>query len=304
MPDISEEKRLRRRRRTMIAVIGAIIIVAVLVIIVARNREGVFSIKGAADGSTVSVNCSPDQTINIIKATYTPDGKSPVDVKDKLQALAAQNNKFSYTVSGSSLGQTPPGTLSFSYKCPAAPAKSGFSSCASGGRADHFATNAIENYRHDKALQQFSDFELQPGQPNYMEDVGEGATNLMAAISRRSPAVAGGSPLSLVASTDIDSDFLTDGFYENAVLKEALTSSRRTSTPNTLTANLVGLGSIRIDPRFDPGPRARVASGDASASHGGHAGGVTLGGFGSNKFQTNGGWDWNYVHGFGDTSRY
>jgi hypothetical protein len=47
-----------------------------------------------------------------------------------------------------------------------------------------------------------------------------------------------------------------------------------------------------------------VASGDASASHGGHAGGVTLGGFGSNKFQTNGGWDWNYVHGFGDTSRY
>ena len=45
--------------------------------------------------------------------------------------------------------------------------------------------------------------------------------------------------------------------------------------------------------RFEPGPQARVASGDASPSHGGHAGGITLGGFGSSKFQS--GWDWGYA---------
>ena len=159
-----------------------------------------------------------------------------------------------------------------------------------------------DRYRRNEAFQRLSDFELQPGQPGYMEEVGEGATSLMAAVTRRSPAVAGGAAPCLLASADVDSDFQTDGFYDNAVLKEALTSSRtggRGAAPNALTASRVGLGSTRLDPRFEPGPQSRVASGDASPSHGGHAGGITLGGFGSSKFQTNGGWDWNYVHGFG-----
>ena len=159
-----------------------------------------------------------------------------------------------------------------------------------------------DRYRRNEAFQRLSDFELQPGQPGYMEEVGEGATSLMAAVTRRSPAVAGGAAPCLLASADVDSDFQTDGFYDNAVLKEALTSSRtggRGAAPNALTASRVGLGSTRLDPRFEPGPQSRVASGDASPSHGGHAGGITLGGFGSSKFQTNSGWDWNYVHGFG-----
>ena len=156
-----------------------------------------------------------------------------------------------------------------------------------------------DRYRRGEALQRLSVFELQPGQPGYMEEVGDDAMNLMAAVTRRSPAVAGGSAPCLIAGADVDSDFLTDGFYDSAVLKEALTSSR-TPVPNTLTGRRVGLGSTRLDPRFEPGPQSRVASGDASPSHGGHAGGITLGGFGSSKFQTNGGWDWNYVHGFGD----
>lgn len=156
-----------------------------------------------------------------------------------------------------------------------------------------------DRYRRGEALQRLSVFELQPGQPGYMEEVGDGAMNLMAAVTRRSPAVAGGSSPCLIAGADVDSDFLTDGFYDSAVLKEALTS-KRTPMPNTLTGRRVGLGSTRLDPRFEPGPQSRVASGDASPSHGGHAGGITLGGFGSSKFQTNGGWDWNYNHGFGD----
>ena len=158
-----------------------------------------------------------------------------------------------------------------------------------------------DRYRRNEAFQRLSDLELQPGQPGYIEAVGDGATSLMAAVTRRSPAVAGGAAPCLLASADVDSDFQTDGFYDNAVLKEALTSSRaggRGAAPNTLVASRVGLGSTRLDPRFEPGPQTRVASGDASPSHGGHAGGITLGGFGSSKFQTNSGWDWNYVHGF------
>lgn len=117
-----------------------------------------------------------------------------------------------------------------------------------------------------------------------------GPSSLLAAVVRRSPNTFNGTaPGTQVA--DIDSDFALVGAF-----KESLTSNRPLA-PNTITGGGSGLGDIRADPRFEP-VEGRVASGDASPSHGGHAGGVTLGGFGSSKFQRTG-WSSSYVHGFG-----
>ncbi len=156
-----------------------------------------------------------------------------------------------------------------------------------------------DRYRRREALQALSIYELQPGEPGFMEEVGDGAMSLMTRVACRSPAVAGGAPSCILANTDIDTDFVTDGYYDSAVLKEALTS-RREVHPNTLTASKTGLGSIRLDPRFEPGPQSRVPDGDASWSHGGHAGGPTSGGFGSSRFMPGNTWDSKYVFGFGD----
>lgn len=158
-----------------------------------------------------------------------------------------------------------------------------------------------DRYRRNAALQTLSIYELQPGEPGYMEAVDDGAMSLMTKVARRSPAVAAGAPSCILAGTDVDSDFLTDGYYDEAVLKEALTSNRG-ARPNTLTASKTGLGSIRMDPRFEPGPESRVPGGDASWSHGGNAGGPTSGGFGSCAFMPGGAWDSQYVFAFGDYS--
>jgi hypothetical protein len=169
-----------------------------------------------------------------------------------------------------------------------------------------------DRYRRDEALARLSEYELQPGEPGYMEEVDDGAMSLLTAISRRSPPAAR-SPFCASASTDldIDSDFLTDGPYGAAVLRapsratgvrEALTSMRSLE-PNDLTASRVGLGSTRMDPRYEPGPQKRdslVPGGDASPAPGGYAGGPSLGALASTKFQTAGSWMLMPVYGFGD----
>lgn len=251
-----------------------------------------------ADGTVVSIACNASDTIEIVKATYTPVTGKPVDVKIALQkafptpsgSLINVDN-VKYTVNGVALGQTAGGKLSFRYKCVKGPAKSGFqpvpvSTCGERYASQERYTSQAQSGRSE-ALQDLNRFEA----PTF-DDINDRTMNLMASVTRRSPAVAGGSSPSLLSVTDIDSDFQTDGFYENSVLKETLTSNRSGAT-NSLTAQGVGLGSRHLDPRFEPGPQRRVAHNDASPSHGGHAGGITLGGFGSSKFQTNGGWDWN-----------
>jgi hypothetical protein len=159
-----------------------------------------------------------------------------------------------------------------------------------------------DRYRGTDALRSLSEYELQPGEPGYMEEVGDGAMNLMAQVARRPTSVAAGMPTCLLAGADIDSDFYTDGYYDQAVLKEALTS-RRQYQPNTLTASKTGLGSIRQDPRFEPGPQTRTPDGDASWSDGANAGGPTTGAWASSRFFPMAGYDWDYVHGFGDVYR-
>jgi hypothetical protein len=141
--------------------------------------------------------------------------------------------------------------------------------------------------RRTAALRQIGECERPPAMP---------AGSLMAAVARRS-ARGAGVPSGGVAPC------LWAGGGAGEGLKEALTSMRR-GAPNALTGGRIGLGSTRLDFRFEPGPQSRAAAGDASPSHGGHAGGATLGGFGSNKFLTTGGWDGGYVHGFGDPGGY
>jgi hypothetical protein len=165
-----------------------------------------------------------------------------------------------------------------------------------------------DRYRGDAALQSLSIYELQPGEPGYMEPVGDGAMSLLSSVARRSSFVPP-APACLLAGADTAPEFYTDGRYGAAVLQDPLApqggaglreslTSRPRPLPNTLTASKVGLGSIRQDPRFEPGPACRVPGGDASWAPGDYAGGVTLGGFGAYRFLPGGAWDGRYVDGF------
>lgn len=177
-----------------------------------------------------------------------------------------------------------------------------------------------DRHRRCEALTRLTIFELQPGQPGFMEPVPPEEAPMSLAANARDPppgalcAIARGAacaparrgPCALSAA-DVDSDFGTDGFYGDAVLRESFTSRRTrdrlssAAAPNDLIAHRTGLGSIRLDPRFDPGPQGRVPGGDAHWAHGGHAGGPTFGnGLASSRFPATNSWDWRYVHGFGD----
>lgn len=167
-----------------------------------------------------------------------------------------------------------------------------------------------DRYRRNEALTGLSVYDLGPGDPGYMEEVGDThAMNLMAVVARRSPPAPSGKPACLLAASEIDADFYTDGFFGQDVIMESFNSGRReglTSTrgpsPNTLTASRVGLGSIRMDPRFEPGPECRTPDGDASWSPGDWAGGPTTGAYGASVFAAPNAWNWVAVQGFGDGS--
>lgn len=84
-------------------------------------------------------------------------------------------------------------------------------------------------------------------------------------------------------------------------VREGLTSTRG-AAPNTLTASRVGLGSIRMGPRFEPGTPDRTPDGDASWAPGDWAGGPTAGAYASPLFAVPNNWKWRCVHAFGDGS--
>ncbi len=341
-------------------IVAMIIVIAIVLIAVSAyyftEIRGTILVSGVADGASVSLQCQPGQTVQVVWAVYVwgPKGVK-TDVTDKLQAIISVNSLIGtkFTVSGSALNQVPGGVLSFRYRCAQAKSAEGFhpvpvSTCGS-PYDDHYAvdmtsrnaagtvvwdpystqsrvslersaespevaesfnpytglgkTSSVralnDRYRRNEALQAINIFEYQPGEPGYMEQVSDGAMSLISKVARRPPTAAGGCPSCLLAGTDVDSDYLTDGYYDEAVLKEALTSRRQTA-PNTLTASRVGLGSVRMDPRFEPGPPTRTPDGDASWANGSSAGGPTTGGFGAYKFMPGNTWDSHYVHGFGD----
>jgi hypothetical protein len=152
-----------------------------------------------------------------------------------------------------------------------------------------------ENCRRGE-LQKLAAYEIPPGKPGYMEEeTSDGAMSLILQISRR-PQI-GASAMTL-SNTDVDSDYLTDGIYDRPILREALTSTRQQQS-NTLVASKTGLGSVRRDPRFEPGTQRAIYSGDTNQAHGGHAGNITLGSYTSSLFAPSSHWDWRYVHGFG-----
>lgn len=159
-----------------------------------------------------------------------------------------------------------------------------------------------DRYRGTAALQRLTSFELQPGRQGFLERETFGGEALARdpsdAVLRPRP-LAGAHPASGMPDIDTDVDISAFTGALHGGLHEGLTS-RRHNPANSLTAARTGLGSIRLDPRFEPGPLERLAGGDASPSHGGHAGGPTLGGFGAARFPVAGAWDWNYVHGFAE----
>ena len=142
-----------------------------------------------------------------------------------------------------------------------------------------------------------------------MEEIDEDGQTLLAATTRRSPPTLKAAKTCPLATTDIDSDFATDGYYGTAVLadefgkslelREGLTSARRLAA-NKYTDALGGLGSIHQDPRFEPGSQLRIYGGDYSPAPGGHAGGLSLGALGSATFAPGNVWDSRYIFAFGD----
>lgn len=76
-----------------------------------------------------------------------------------------------------------------------------------------------DRYRRNEALQRLSIYELQPGEPGFMEEVGDGAMSLMTQVARRSPPVAGGISSCPTGATGVDPDFYTDGYFGDAVLR-------------------------------------------------------------------------------------
>jgi hypothetical protein len=170
-----------------------------------------------------------------------------------------------------------------------------------------------DRYRRGEALSRISQYELQPGEPGFMEEApADGEMSLLRTLVGRPPANAAGAgtrPLCYVGAVDGDTaEFLTDGFYDEAVLqesrqtpvKEGLTSRRAAAAANTLTATKTGLGSTRRDPRFEPETPERVPGGDSQWAHGGHAGGPTFGAYAPAVFAPQPAWDSTYVYGFGD----
>lgn len=175
-----------------------------------------------------------------------------------------------------------------------------------------------DRYRRDEALSRISQYELQPGEPGFMVPAPQdGEMSLLRTLVGRPPAPAAGAPVPCWrgAVDSDDTEFLTDGFYDEAVLresrqapraderrvKEGLTS-RRELAANPLTAARTGLGSTRRDPRFEPGPPERVPGGDSQWAHGGHAGGPTFGAYAPAVFAPQPSWDAGYVYGFGDAA--
>jgi hypothetical protein len=228
---------------------GVLVVLATIIIAwYYMHRFHTILVSNAADGAVETLTCATGQSIKVVSAKYAPPGGgNPVDVKEKLQTFFPVSGG-QYTVSGAALGQTAGGTLTFRYKCTGSSTKAGFrpvpiSTCAP-SYEDHYAVDtgnhhgtvawdpyssqsrvSLNRYRRGEALQRLRVFELQQGsdsgQPCYMEGVGDGAKNLMAAVTRRSPpAVAGGSSPCLIAGADVDSVFLTDGLYDSAVLKK------------------------------------------------------------------------------------
>lgn len=158
-----------------------------------------------------------------------------------------------------------------------------------------------DRYRGDEALARMAAFERQPGQTGHMEAVDDGAMSFMQAVTRRSapPSML---PSNAVGKYEVDSDFITDGAYGGAVLRETFNSSRMPGGPNLLTGFKKGLGSTLIDPRFMPGPRDML--GDINQGPLTHAGSASLGYFASDAFRTNGHWASIHVRGFGNDDGY
>jgi hypothetical protein len=124
------------------------------------------------------------------------------------------------------------------------------------------------------------------GSPDYLENMDTNFMNLMTTVANRATAAVTVAPGCLQAGPDFDSDFVSDGM--GGVTETGLTSQY--SNPSQLAGIRVGLGSKRIDPRFQPGMRINPMLRDTNQAPGRHAGDQTLGALTSSVFQTGGSW--------------
>jgi hypothetical protein len=181
-----------------------------------------------------------------------------------------------------------------------APRPSGVAKEGCCGGKDGFTPNdiAIERRRmqRDEAM---GDWAASEDVPVYSRPYGNNAATFRAGIDRAGAMSPLQGHLSPLAFADVDSDFEPGTAYGEEAMKESMTSERRVMQ-NTLNASKTGLGSTRIDPRFEPGPRRMFWGGDAVYADGAAAGGPTMGSLTPSQFGAAPTMISGYVYGFGD----
>lgn len=271
------------------------------------------------DGGSVYVKSGRSK---VVSAVYHL-GCETHDVKEKLQAQLAAITGNTFTLSASSLGMTPGGYLTFRYKCTGGskdkfsieidsdnsmgieleaawdsndhmipryvnkmPMMLGAVSPENGAMPNPYLgvgkTNMVralaDPYRNDNFMR---DGLFNLNNPVYDESVNDSAMSMLQRVSSRN-----GSGC-LYSGPDCDSSFITDGPYGEDVIASALTSTG--CPPDKMTGIRYGLGSVRIDPRFQPGARCGPVR-DYNSAPGTHAGSANSYGFAPSTFQTSGSW--------------
>lgn len=116
----------------------------------------------------------------------------------------------------------------------------------------------------------------------------DNSADMIANIVKRATTVEMFAPGCLHAPSGYDTDFVTDNQCDEFMINVGMNSNIYTPG-NSITGIRYGLGSKRIDPRFQPG-YSTCENGDYSPSQGTHAGGSTMGGYIPSNFQTSGSW--------------
>lgn len=133
----------------------------------------------------------------------------------------------------------------------------------------------------------------------------------LAQLTRRTPTWQMTSAKCPLTLTDIETNMTLEGLGPEEGLSQVLCDATSVGDPGlafgkrfglaarTPAALRIGLGSVAMDPRFQPGTPYRYHEDNSGPAPGSHAGADTLGAFTPEKLATPGSWDATYVKSLG-----
>jgi hypothetical protein len=299
--------------KLLYGILIALVIIAILALIYWHYKDIVYVIN-VHDGESIYVQRPPTGTIKVTHADYVI-GCKIMDVKDKITTAIMNSPSNTCTFDAVSMGLLAGGSFSFSYKCGKSDSKHHQSNMTSGLNGGNlmqyqdfedvkfqsggkegftqapFKKDVVEfiddfkkDFRKDMA-NRYEDSWLTENMDKHLED---NATEMLTSIVRRATNEEMFAPGCLHAPSGYDTDFVTDYQCDGVILDVNMNSDINTPG-NPITGVRYGLGSKRIDPRFQPGHHS-CEHRDYSSAQGTHAGGSSLGGFIPSTFQTSGSW--------------